>query len=401
MSAPSSASSGAADAAAIRRTILLLAICGFASALSSRFTDPMVGAIARDVMSDAHRVALLASAYALPYALIQPVLGPIGDAIGKERIIKILLAGLALSLGGAALSSDLTMLAVFRVLSGLTAGGIIPLSLATIGDRVAMQERQVAIGRFLTATISGQLLGGAGAGLMSEVIGWRGVFWAASAIAAVAAVAITMGFRRANVSGGTFSLAVAIDRYRRILALGRARALMAFVFTEGVLVFGVPPYLAPLLEEAGLGGPTQAGLIAAGFAVGGIVYTLIVRWLYGNLGLGRLLKLGGLVTLGAMLFLAPTWAWPLQSLAMFVLGLGFYMLHNSYQTQMTEVVPDARGSAVALHAFWFFVGQAIGPVLFGTLLGTIGRGAAIPLCGLGLLALGFVSSKILAGPRAA
>ena len=385
------------DGAAIRRTILLLSVCGFASALSSRFVDPMVGAIARDVSADPHNVALLATAYALPYALIQPILGPVGDAIGKERILKLLLAGLTLSLAGAALSTDLTMLAIFRVLSGATAGGIIPLSLATIGDRVAMGERQVAIGRFLTATISGQLLGGVGAGLLADFASWRGVFWIASGISIAAMAAVAAGFRRANVAAGRFSLAVAGARYRQILGMGRARALFLFVFAEGVLVFGVPPYLAPLLEDAGLGGPTQAGLIVAGFAVGGIVYTLIVRWLLGLLGLGRLLKLGGIVTAGAFLCLAPTLAWPFQAAAMFALGLGFYMLHNSYQTQVTEVVPDARASAVALHAFSFFIGQAIGPVMFGALLSQLGRAAALPILAIGLVALGFVSSRILAG----
>lgn len=393
MSAPIAPSE---DAAAIRRTILLLSVCGFASALSSRFVDPMVGAIARDVVADPHRVALLATAYALPYALIQPILGPIGDAIGKERIVKLLLAGLTLSLVGAALATDLTVLAIFRVLSGATAGGIIPLSLATIGDRVAMGERQVAIGRFLTATISGQLLGGAGAGLVADAASWRGVFWIAAAISFAATIAIAVGFRRASGTGGRFSLAVAGERYRRILGLGRARALYAFVFVEGILVFGVLPYLAPLLEEAGLGGPTQAGLIIAGFAVGGIVYTLIVRWLLGLLGLGRLLKLGGIATAGAFVCLAPSLAWPFQAAAMFVLGLGFYMLHNSYQTQVTEVVPEARASAVALHAFSFFIGQALGPILFGGLLALLGRGAALPVCAVGLLALGYVSSRILA-----
>ena len=47
------------------------------------------------------------------------------------------------------------------------------------------------------------------------------------------------------------------------------------------------------------------------------------------------------------------------------LGLGFYTLHNSFQTQVTEVAPQARGSAVALHAFSFFCGQALGPVSVG------------------------------------
>ena len=387
------------DEAALRRTILLLSVCGFASALSSRFVDPMVGAIARDLRTDPHNVALLATAYALPYALIQPILGPIGDALGKERIVKGLLAGLALSLAGAALATDLSVLAVFRILSGATAGGIIPLALATIGDRVAMGERQVAIGRFLTATISGGLLGGVGAGLLADAVGWRGVFGLAAGLSAVATVAITLGFHRAKVARGTFSLPAAATTYVRLVRIGRARALMSFVFVEGVLVFGVPPYLAPLLEEAGLGGPTQAGLIVAGFAIGGIAYTLIVRWLLGLLGLGRLLKLGGLLTAGAFLLLGPTSIWPLQAAAMFTLGLGFYMLHNSYQTQMTEVAPEARGSAVALHAFAFFIGQALGPVMFGTLLALAGRAGGLALCAAGLVCLGFVSSRILAAAQ--
>ena len=47
------------------------------------------------------------------------------------------------------------------------------------------------------------------------------------------------------------------------------------------------------------------------------------------------------------------------------MGLGFYMLHNTFQAQVTEVAPKARASAVALHAFSFFCGQALGVVLMG------------------------------------
>ena len=379
-----------------RRLILLLSASGFVSALTTRILDAMVGTIARDLVADPHSVALLATAYALPYAFIQPILGPVGDALGKERIVKLLLAALAVALAGAALAGDLATLTAFRILSGAAAGGVIPLSLATIGDRVPMVERQVAIGRFLTATISGQLLGGAGSGLVADALGWRSAFGLSSGLSVVAAIAIAIGLRGANVSRGEFSVAVAARRYRGILRLGRARALMLFVFLEGILVFGLPPYLAPLLEEAGLGGATEAGLIVGGFAVGGIVYTLIVRWLLGLLGLGRMLKLAGILIAAAYCLMAPTSAWPLQAGAMFLAGLAFYALHNSYQTQMTEVAPEARGSAVAMHAFSFFVGQAIGPVLFGALLSQLGRGMALPILAVGLAALGFVSSQILA-----
>ena len=73
---------------------------------------------------------------------------------------------------------------------------------------------------------------------------------------------------------------------------------------------------------------------------------------------------------GALAFV-PTW-W-LAALAMFVAGISFYMLHNSMQTEATELAPSARGSAVALFACGFFIGQGLGPLVFGALLHGLGR----------------------------
>src|SRR5262249_49622583 len=57
--------------------------------------------------------------------------------------------------------------------------------------------------------------------------------------------------------------------------------------------------------------------------------------------------------------------WPLAMLAFGLLGFGFYLLHGSIQVFMTELAPEARGSAVALHSSSFFLGQAIGPIFYG------------------------------------
>jgi putative Mn2+ efflux pump MntP len=70
-----------------------------------------------------------------------------------------------------------------------------------------------------------------------------------------------------------------------------------------------------------------------------------------------------------------------------VLGTGFYMIHNSIQTRVTEVAPEARGSAVALHAFHFFGGQSLGPVLVGLAIGGFGAPVAFALAAAGILAL--------------
>ena len=72
-----------------------------------------------------------------------------------------------------------------------------------------------------------------------------------------------------------------------------------------------------------------------------------------------------------------------------VIGLGFFMLHNSLQNRATELAPHARGSAVSLHAFFFFLGQALAPALFGIGLHSIGAtpmllGSAVLLAGVGI-----------------
>lgn len=381
--------------AATRRTIAILSVCGFASTFAIRFLDPLIGVISRDLQADPHTVALLASAFALPYALIQPVLGPVGDALGKERVVKICLIVLGSALALSSVVTDLRLLFALRILSGAAAGGIIPLALATIGDRVDLGGRQLALSRFLTFSILGQLLGGSTSGLMADWIGWRGVFAFAAVMATGATAAVIVGFRRASRSSGVFSLSVAADRYARIIAIPRARFLFAFVFIEGGVIFGIQPYIAPMLDLRGAGGATQAGLILAAFAIGGLVYTLAVPLLLRSLGVRRMLAVAGVTAACAFLVLSVQGAWTLDAAAMLGMGLGFWMLHNSYQTQVTEVAPEARGSAVSLHAFSYFIGQALGPALFGLGLTSIGESATAWICALLIVTLGFASSRIL------
>jgi O-antigen ligase len=60
---------------------------GFAAALGTRLLDPMMPQVSAEFLTDPRTTALLATAFALPYALIQPILGPVGDALGKRRVI--------------------------------------------------------------------------------------------------------------------------------------------------------------------------------------------------------------------------------------------------------------------------------------------------------------------------
>lgn len=388
------------ETAAIRRVILVLAAAGFASTFAGRTVDPMVTVIAADLESHPKTIALLATAFALPFALVQPILGPMGDALGKMRVMRSCLVVLAASLVASAFVTDATALFALRVVSGAAAGGVVPLSLATLGDQVALERRQVAISRFLVALIAGQLLGAAAGGALAELMGWRGVLLLCSVLVALSVGAVLLGAPPPARPPTALSLPVAVARYRKLLANPRALALFSFVFTEGFAIFGIFPFIAPLMEAEGTGGPTEAGLALSFFAVGGLVFSALIAWMLRALGARWILIGGGLICALGLLVIGLAQDWRVYALATLAIGLGYYMLHNTFQVNVTELVPDARASAVALHACSFFLGAAAGPVLTGLGLAWIGRFPTMLLSALAIAALGVVASRVLTGRRA-
>jgi predicted MFS family arabinose efflux permease len=264
-----------------------------------------------------------------------------------------------------------------------------PLTLAAVGDAVPMAGRQVALSRLVAFAIGGQLTGGALAGAFADSLGWRGVLLVCGIAALAGSALLFTGLRDAPPEPtGRFDPIRAFGRYRMILGMPAARQLYWAVAIEGVLVFGCFPWFAPMLAGQGMGGTAEAGLAVALFGGGGVIYAFGARRLLAGLGQRRMVLLGGgMSLLGLWGFaLAPAAAGFIA--AALVLGLGFYMLHNSIQTRVTEVAPEARGSAVALHAFSFYAGQAAGPILVGEAGLALGFPAALLAAGIGMALLG-------------
>ena len=377
--------------------MLILASAAFASTYAGRTAEPLVGVMARDLASTPETIALVTAAFALPFACIKPILGPVADTLGKEFVIKVSLAVLAASLAASAFAPDAATLLTLRFVSGIAAGGVNPVGIAIVGDRFPIEQRQVALGRYVMAVLLGQLCGASVSGVLAEWTGWRGIFLLSSAIAASAWLAFTTGFEARPVPPTKLSVRDSVVRYRAILAIPRARALFLFVFVEAVATYGLFPYIAPLFEERGLGGPFEAGVVLAGFGLGGLLYSLAVTGMM-RLGLRRLLIGGGMVAGLALLIFMMSPDWRLHFVAMLLCGYGVFMLHNPYQTQVTEVAPEARASAVSLHAFSFFGGQAVGVVVIGFGLGSIGFVGTLLLCAVTAVGLGLGSAWALAGP---
>ncbi len=88
--------------------------------------------------------------------------------------------------------------------------------------------------------------------------------------------------------------------------------------------------------------------------------------------------------------------WSSMALMFTVTGLGFFMLHNSLQAEVAELVPDLRATAFSMHAFWFYIGQALGPPAIGLLLPRFGAPPSMWICAAILAITGAAASLMIA-----
>jgi predicted MFS family arabinose efflux permease len=356
----------------MNRTLNLLAFVVFVSALFIRSTDPVIPQIATGLNIEPATAALLSSAFTLPYALVQPVLGALADMFSKARLMLLCLLLVTAATLACGFAPDFKILLIGRVIAGLASGGVVPIAFALVGDKIPVRERQVAMGRLLFAIMTGNLLGATLAGVVGDLVGWRGVFFATGALGAVVLAISLPGFRGEADAGGRFDLTTLGPNYRAIFSNPLAKICFGAVFLEAVFMYGVFPYIATMLHEAGETRASIAGIVIGGFGVGGALYGVMVSRLLGYLGETRMMRTGGTIMALCLVSIAARAPWPAEFANFLLLGFGFYMLHAVIQIYASELAPAARGSAMALHSFFFFLGQAVGPVVYGAGLSSIG-----------------------------
>lgn len=322
--------------------------------------------IAESLAIEVKTAALLSTAFTFPYAFVQPVLGVIGDSFGKTRLMNACLLIVAMSGLVCAVGTSFSLLVAMRVLAGLVAGGIFPVAMALLGDLVPMEQRQVAIGRLLAVALTGNLVGASISGVIGDLFGWRGVFAALSLFALAVAIAAFFALRAVVPSQrASFDRKVVVASFRSIFADPRAKVCFGSVFFEAIFIHGLFPYVAVLLLASGEARASIAGLLIATFAMGGVLYSFSIPLLITRFRERRLMLLGGILAAGGLMLIALHLPWRWQVAVYAVFGFGFYLLHASIQVHVTDLSQTARGAAASLHSSFFYMGQALGPIVYG------------------------------------
>ncbi len=379
--------------------ITLLALASFASQSMVRVSDSLLPQIATDFGVSVGSASIVVTAYALAHGSVQLIIGPVGDRFGKYACVTAAAAMSTVLVLMCGLAGSLSTLVAARLACGLSAGWIIPLALAFLGDVIPYERRQQVLGTFLSGQILGQLFGQAAGGVLGDLFGWRNVFFFLAALFAVATVALLIEFFRNPITHAGHATATRsrgfVKDYATVLRSPWARAVIVMGFVEALFMFGAFAFVgADLHLRFGISF-AMVGIFVGAFAVGGLIYSLSVRTLVNRLGqIG--LVIGGCVLLAlAYLTIAFTPQAYIAPFAIMAIGLGYYMLHNTLQTNATQMTPQARGTAVAIFSSALYLGQTLGVAINGIVFDHFGSLPVFAIAAAGLLGLGLWFARAL------
>lgn len=356
-----------------RQHLQLLGLAGFASMASMRICDPMLVVLGQEFQVSTGDASAVVSVFAVVYGVLQLFYGPLGERFGKLRVVSLAVLACALFSAITALSTNLPMLVIMRGFMGAAAAGIIPLSMAWVGDRVPYERRQETLAKLMSATVLGMMSGLWFGGFAADTVGWRGAFVVLAVMFGVAAVLLLRRLRQQakreallptqSAPVATPGLWAAFRLTGQLLGSPRVRWVLGVTAAEGALVFGAMAFMPTHLHQQFGLSVVAAGSVMMLYGVGGLLYSQMARRWLAWLGERGLVRTGAaLVAVGLLLLAWGSGVW-LGMLTCLMTGLGFYMLHNTLQVQATQMAPAARGTAMTLFASSLFFGQSTGVLI--------------------------------------
>lgn len=395
-----------ADPAGAGLPLAVTTVLAFLTAVAPLATDmylPAFPRMAEDLGTSASAVQLTLTTFMIGLAAGQLVIGPLSDQRGRRGLL--ILGTTVYTLAGAicALAPDIGILIGARFVHGFAGAAGIALARAVVADRASGAAAAKLFGLMMMiqgiAPVAAPLLGGG----LSGAIGWRGIFWALTAISAVLLVCVlvlvpeTLPQERRTTGG----LRATAHDARRVLGnrryLGYTGA-MVFAFAGMFAYISASPFV--LQNVLGL----SVGWYSVAFAVNALgiaAASAVNARLVGRFSPVALLRTGviALVVVGVLLVVdatvlgLPTWP---TLILLFASTASLGLVAGNATGLATDEAAGAAGTGSAvMGALQFALGAAVSPVV-----GLAGESSAVPMAlTMAVVALLAAGSLLLARAR--
>jgi predicted MFS family arabinose efflux permease len=361
-----------------RALLLLLGYLTFASVYASVVMAPVLTPIAAEFGIQTGTAGLVVAAYGAPGIVVAVLAGPYSDRFGRKRFLVggSLLMGLFTLLG--AFATSFPVLIAMRMVAGVGGSVIFPNSTATIGDNFAYGERGRAMATVIGLNTMASIVGVPLAGIIAEATTWRASVALVGILSILAAVMLYLRLRPAQTP---LNEARVRELYHSILTNRSALGAIGSSLLGSLYWFSWSTYVVVFFQHTfGL----SEGL-ASTFALTQGLGILVGSQLGGRIG-GRIghkpVVAGSVVISGAILALQTNLPEPLVVAAALTLALSTVIgaRFASNTTLLTEQVPEARGTLLALSASVTSASIVAGAAIGGMLIDAFGFWALGSFC---------------------
>ncbi len=168
-------------------TFAVLALGVAAFALLQSLVIPVLTTVQHELHTTQGTVTWVLTAYLLSASIMTPILGRVGDMMGKKRVFVATLAALAVGSLLAAVATSIGVLIAARVIQGI-AGGMVPVAFGIIRDEFPAAKVAGAVGALASLTAVGAGFGIVLAGPIVDVLDYHWLFWLPLILTVAAAV---------------------------------------------------------------------------------------------------------------------------------------------------------------------------------------------------------------------
>lgn len=362
-----------------RRTLLgVLGFLTFSAVYVGVVMAPVLTQIASEFDITTGTAGLVVAAYGAPGILVAVLTGPYSDRFGRKRFLVAgaLIMGICTLL--AAFATSFPVLVATRMLAGIGSSVIWPNVTATVGDNFAYRERGTAMSTVIGLNTMASVVGVPVAGIVAEATTWRVSVAIVGVLSIAAALVLLWKLRPAQVP---LNEARVRELYRSIVTNRSALGAIASSLLGSLYWFTWSTYIVVFFEE--VFGLSEG--VAATFALTQGLGVLFGSQAGGRLGarIGHKPVVAGAVLISGALLLAQTTLTPplvitalLNLLLSAVIGARF----ASNTTLLTEQVPEARGTLLALSASVTSASIVAGAAVGGILVDGLGFAALGVFC---------------------
>lgn len=342
------------------------------------------------------QTGLIITAFSIPAGAVIGLAGFLADRYGRKLVMvpSLILYGLGGLLAGLAallLKSPYWVVLAGRVLQGIGAAGTAPIAMALAGDVFKSEERSKALGLLEASNGFGKVVSPI-LGSLAALLSWHAPFFVFVALAVPSAAAVWLLVKEPKAKGKK----PGVRKYFRTLAqifAAKGRSLIPSFFAGMVALFtlfGVLFYLSDTLEKQyRIDGLVKGFIIAVPVLLMSITSYLVGIYLQKQKpAVHKAFVVAGLMLTSATLAVFAFWRhpWVLYGVVS-IIGVGTGFVLPSLNTLITSSCDlEQRGMVTSGYGAVRFIGVALGPPLFGLLMGCSNLAMFLAAAGIALFA---------------